>query len=101
VGRTRWWGGLIWGLIIEVGMMTTPPMVVAMGSGYFGLKLGKGILNGVFLGSLFPHISYGIVLGLLLERYVAHRGTLFALLRDSWRRRSGPITLGFRDAARR
>jgi hypothetical protein len=85
VGRTRWWGGLIWGLIIEVGMMTTPPMVVAMGSGYFGLALGKGILNGVFLGSLFPHISYGIVLGLLLERYV-HRGNLLALPRAAWRR---------------
>jgi hypothetical protein len=89
VGRTRWWGGLIWGLIIEVGMMTTAPMVVAMGTGYFGLGLGKGILNGVFLGSLFPHISYGIVLGLLLERYTAHRGTLLALLRESRRGTQG------------
>lgn len=100
IGRTRWWGGLIWGLIIEVGMMTTPPMVVAMGSGYFGLKLGKGILNGVFLGSLFPHISYGIVLGLLLERYVAHRGTLLALLRAGWRRPLATITPGRGYAAR-
>lgn len=84
VGRTRWWGGLIWGLIIEVGMMTTPPMVTAMGTGYFGLNLGKGILNGVFLGSLFPHVSYGIVLGLLLERYVAHAGSVLGLLRALW-----------------
>ncbi|MEX1999597.1 MAG: hypothetical protein WD934_07900 [Gemmatimonadales bacterium] len=83
LGRTRWWGGLIWGLIIEIGMMTTPPMVVAMGSGYFGLALGKGILNGVFIGSLIPHISYGIVLGLLLERYLAHRGTIFAVVRGA------------------
>jgi len=90
VGRTRWWGGLIWGLIIEVGMMSTPPMVIAMGTGFFGLKLGKGILNGVFLGSLVPHISYGVALGLLLERYVAHRGTLLALLRAGWRR---PISI--------
>jgi hypothetical protein len=81
VGRTRWWGGLVWGLIIEVGMMTTPPMVVAMGTGYFGLAAGKGILNGVFLGSLVPHITYGIALGLLLERYLTHRGTLLHLLR--------------------
>jgi len=83
VGRTRWWGGLIWGLIIEVGMMTTPPMVVAMGSGYFGLALGKGLFNGVFLGSLFPHISYGIALGLLLERYTRHQGSVFRLLREA------------------
>jgi hypothetical protein len=81
VGRTRWWGGLIWGLVIEVGMMTTSPMVIAMGTGYFGLAQGKGVLNGVFLGSLVPHVSYGIVLGLLMERYVAHRGTILGLAR--------------------
>jgi len=79
-GRTRWWGGFIWGLIIEVGMMTTPPMVIAMDNGYFGLKLGQGILNGVFIGSLIPHISYGIALGLLLERYVKHQGSIFTLV---------------------
>ena len=100
VGRTRWWGGLIWGLIIEVGMMTTPPMVIAMDTGFFGLKLGKGILNGVFLGSLFPHISYGIVLGLLLERYVAHRGTLLAMLRAAWKRPTTTIAPGRGYAAR-
>lgn len=100
MGRTRWWGGLIWGLIIEVGMMTTAPMVVAMDTGYFGLKVGKGILNGVFLGSLFPHISYGIVLGLLLERYVAHRGTLLALLRGAWQRPVTTIRAGPGYAAR-
>lgn len=83
MGRTRWWGGLIWGLIIEVGMMTTPPMVVAMDTGYFGLRLGRGLLNGVFIGSLIPHISYGIALGLLLERYLRHEGTLFTILRDA------------------
>jgi hypothetical protein len=82
MGRTRWWGGLIWGLIIEVGMMTTPPMVIAMDTGYFGLKLGHGLFNGVFIGSLIPHISYGIALGLLLERYIRHEGTIVALVRD-------------------
>ncbi len=82
MGRTRWWGGLIWGLIIEVGMMTTPPMVIAMDTGYFGLRLGRGLLNGVFIGSLIPHISYGIALGLLLGRYLRHEGTLFTTLHD-------------------
>lgn len=82
-GRTRWWGGLIWGLIIEVGMMTTPPMVIAMDTGYFGLKLGKGLLNGVFLGSLIPHIAYGIALGMLLERYTRHEGSIFTLTKDA------------------
>ena len=93
-GRTRWWGGLVWGLIIEVGMMITPPMVVAMGTGYFGLKLGKGLLNGVFLGSLVPHISYGIALGLLLERYVRSHGHLPGLM---WQLLQ-PRTRGIRTA---
>jgi len=84
-GRTRWWGGLIWGLIIEVGMMITPPMVIAMGTGYFGLKLGQGILNGVFIASLIPHISYGIALGLLLERYTAHNGSIVSLIRQAFK----------------
>ncbi|MBI2455695.1 MAG: hypothetical protein HYV46_06120 [candidate division NC10 bacterium] len=83
MGRTRWWGGLVWGLIIEVGMMVTPPMVIAMDTGYFGLKAGHGLFNGVFIGSLIPHISYGIALGLLLERYVRHEGTVFSLLREA------------------
>lgn len=84
-GRTRWWGGLIWGLIIEVGMMTTPPMVIAMDTGYFGLKLGQGIFNGVFIGSLIPHISYGIALGLLLERFLKHNGSVFGLIRQAFK----------------
>lgn len=84
IGRTRWWGGLICGLIIEVGMMTTPPMVIAMDTGYFGLKLGHGLLNGVFIGSLIPHIVYGVTLGVLLERYLRHRGAIFELARDAW-----------------
>jgi hypothetical protein len=82
-GRTRWWGGLLWGLLIEVGMMSTPPMVVAMDTGYFGLKLGHGILNGVFIGSLIPHIAYGMALGVLMERYVAHQGSVVRLLRSA------------------
>ncbi len=92
-GRTRWWGGLIWGLIIEVGMMVTPPMVVAMDTGYFGLKLGKGLLNGVFLGSLVPHISFGIFLGLLLERYTRHRGSIVGLIQDAFAHRDPPLNL--------
>lgn len=65
-------------------MMTTPPMVIAMDTGYFGLKLGHGLLNGVFIGSLIPHIVYGVTLGVLLERYLRHRGAIFELVRDAW-----------------
>jgi hypothetical protein len=87
MGRTRWWGGLIWGLIIEIGMMTTPPMVVAMDTGYFGLKFGLGVLG----TSLAAHIVYGIVLGFLLERYTKHTGWLLPLVKKAlrdWQQRS-------------
>lgn len=81
-GRFRWWGGLVWGLIVEIGMMVTPPMVVAMDTGYFGWKFGPG----VFVTSLLAHVAFGIALGLLAERYVRHPGTILDLIRGTFRR---------------
>jgi hypothetical protein len=75
-GKVRWWAGLIWGLIIEIGMMTTPPMVIAMDTGYFGLKFGPGLL----VVSLIAHIVYGASLGLLAEKYTRHKGTVFSMI---------------------
>ncbi|MEW6321328.1 MAG: hypothetical protein AB1635_09585 [Acidobacteriota bacterium] len=83
-GRFRWWGGLIWGLIVEIGMMVTPPMVVAMDTGYFGVKFGPGLLG----TSLTAHVAFGIALGMLCERYLTHRGTFPALVRAWWLGRS-------------
>ena len=78
MGRFRWWGAVIWGLVIEIGMMTTPPMVVAMDTGYFGVKFGPGL----FATSFTAHVAFGITLGLLVERYVRHDGTLLRLLEN-------------------
>jgi hypothetical protein len=77
-GKLQWWWGLIWGLIIEVGMMTTAPMVVAMDTGYFGSKFGPGLL----ITSLLAHIAFGIALGLLAEKYVGHKGNIFQLVQQ-------------------
>lgn len=77
MGRFRWWGGLIWGLIVELGMMVTPPMVVAMDTGYFGLKKGYGIL----VVTMLAHIAFGVALGMLSERYVIHKGGVIHLVR--------------------
>jgi hypothetical protein len=76
-GKGRWWYGLIWGLIIEIGMMTTPPMVIAMDTGFFGLKRGFGLLE----VSLLAHIVYGSFLGLLVERHTRHKGSLLFQMR--------------------
>ncbi len=84
-GRTRWWGGLIFGGgFVELGMMTTPPMVIAMGVGYFGLKYGQGWE--VLATSVPAHIAFGTVLGLLFERYTKHRGWILPLALDALRR---------------
>lgn len=87
IGRTRWWGGLIWGGLIELGMMTTPPMVIAMSVGYFGLKYGRGWE--VLAVSVPAHIAYGIALGLLLERYIRHRGWILPLVLEPLRSLQG------------
>jgi hypothetical protein len=87
-GRVRWWGGVLWGLIIEIGMMVTPPMVVAMDTGYFGVKFGPGL----FGTSLAAHVAFGAALGLLAERYVRHRGTLPTLLAAWWRQLETPAS---------
>lgn len=81
-GRTRWWGAVFWGLIIELGMMITPPMVIAMDTGYFGLKWGYGILA----TSVPAHIAFGAVMGVLFERYVQHKGSLITLLQQAFMR---------------
>ncbi len=84
VGRTRWWGGLIWvGGGVELGMMTTPPMVIAMAVGYFGLDYRHGWE--VLATSVPAHIAYGAVLGLLLERYTKHKGWILPLATESLR----------------
>jgi hypothetical protein len=88
VGRFRWWGGLLWGLLIELGMMVTPPMVIAMDTGYFGSKFGPGL----FVTSLLAHIAFGVVLGLLCEGYLRHPGSLLSVFRP---RKSGGISPGF------
>ncbi len=76
VGRTRWWGVVIWALLIELGMMTTPPMVVAMDTGFFGLKWGYGIL----ITTVPSHIACGVAAGLLLERYTRHKGSIVGII---------------------
>lgn len=85
-GRTRWWGGLIFGGgFVELGMMTTPPMVIAMSVGYFGLDYyGRGWE--VLATSVPAHIAFGTVLGLLLERYTKHEGWILPLVMEVFRR---------------
>jgi len=65
-GRVHWVWGVLWGVIIWLGMMVSPPMVI-MGAGPFGLWTGG---PAYLLTTLGAHLIYGAMLGLLAERYV-------------------------------
>lgn len=75
IGRTRWWGPLLYSVaIIEVGMMILPPMAPKFGP--FGLDKYPSLLNGYFLTTLLAHAAMGIVLGLIIQTRARHRGIL-------------------------
>ena len=76
-GKARWYWGVVWGLVVELLIMTTPPMLL-MGVGPFGINTGA---PWYFLTTLAAHVAFGTVLGLLAERYVDERGTILAVLR--------------------
>ena len=54
--------GIIWGLLIELGMMMLPPMAPMFG--LLGIKTGSPAL---FIITLIAHIAYGLVLGLWVK----------------------------------
>ncbi len=66
-GVRKWYWGLGWGLVIEVAMMTLPPMVFSFGP--FGVKTGSPAL---FIITLVAHIAFGILLGIWCEKETAH-----------------------------
>lgn len=76
-GKASWYWGVVWGLIIEVLMMTTPPMLL-MGVGPFGINTGA---PWYFLTTLIAHVAFGAVLGLLVERFAKEKEGILALLR--------------------
>lgn len=79
-GRIHWAWGIVWGVVIEIGMMTAPPMAPLVGA--FGSKTGSPAL---FLITLVAHIGFGIMLGLLAQHWVRHKGSIFALFKGNER----------------
>jgi len=65
-GPARWVWGVVWALVVELGMMTLPPMAPTFGA--FGGKTGSAAL---FLITLVAHLAYGVVLGALVQRWLA------------------------------
>lgn len=78
MGKGRWYYGLIWGFIINLGMMLAPWLVMMMGP--FGIKYLDGY--NIFAIALGAHLAYGLVIGILAQRFVKEKGSLIILLRQ-------------------
>jgi hypothetical protein len=76
-GQAHWAWGMAWGLFFELGMMTLPP--VPMMAGPFGIH---EFWPGLFLASVTAHLVFGVILGVLVQRWVHNRGTMFHLLTE-------------------
>lgn len=77
MGRGRWYYGIIWGFIINIGMMLAPWLVMMMGP--FGIKYFDGY--NIFTIALVAHLAYGLVMGILAQRFVKEKGTIIMLLK--------------------
>lgn len=77
VGKGRWWYGLIWGFVVEIGMMLAPWLIMMMGP--FGVKYLDGY--NIFVMTLIAHLAFGAVLGILIQRFVKEKGSLISLLK--------------------
>lgn len=72
-GRSRWWLGIVWSVILGVGLIAAPPMIVAMDVGHYARQWGLAT-------GLLAYVAFGVVLGLLGERYVRHSGSVVDLV---------------------
>jgi hypothetical protein len=79
LGKVKWWHGVIWGLIIEVGMMLAPWMTMDPMMGPFGVGYASGY--NIFAVTLMGHVAYGSILGILAWRLVKEEGSILTLLK--------------------
>ncbi len=76
-----------WALLVEIGMMTGPPMAPMVG--LFGYNYAWPQL---FILTLVAHVFYGVTLGLLVEHFLTDedRGGLFRFLKGPAPVEAGP-----------
>lgn len=75
-GKTRWWVAVVYSvLFVEMGMMLLPPMAKMLGP--FGITEYGTPWNAMFMTTLLAHVSMGVVLGLIEQRWGKYRGLAF------------------------
>ncbi|KEQ55946.1 hypothetical protein AAA799E16_00593 [Marine Group I thaumarchaeote SCGC AAA799-E16] len=65
VGKGRWWYGMIWAFVIEIGMMLAPYLIVMKGP--FGIEHMDGY--NLFAITLVAHLLFGAMLGIIVQRW--------------------------------
>jgi len=73
IGKGRWWYGLIWAFIIEIGMMLAPYLIMMKGP--FGIEHMDGY--NLFVITLIAHLAFGTVLGILVQRWKKGSTSIF------------------------
>ncbi len=65
IGKGKWWYGMIWAFIIEIGMMLAPYLIIMKGP--FGIEHMDGY--NIFVITLIAHLAFGAVLGILVQKW--------------------------------
>lgn len=78
IGKGKWWYGIIWGFIIEIGMMLAPWLIMMKGP--FGIDHMDGY--NIFVMSLIAHLAFGAVLGLLVQKWNAGTDSIFSITKE-------------------
>ncbi len=65
IGKGKWWYGIIWAFIIEIGMMLAPYLIIMKGP--FGIEHMDGY--NIFVITLIAHLVFGAVLGILVQKW--------------------------------
>jgi len=65
IGKGKWWYGIIFAFIIEIGMMFAPYLIIMKGP--FGIEHMDGY--NLFVITLIAHVAFGAVLGILVQKW--------------------------------
>ena len=75
IGKGKWWYGMIWAFIIEIGMMLAPYLIIMKGP--FGIEHMDGY--NLFVITLIAHLAFGAVLGILVQKWKKGSESIFDL----------------------
>jgi len=75
IGKGKWWYGMIWAFIIEIGMMLAPYLILMKGP--FGIEHMDGY--NLFTITLLAHLAFGALLGILVQKWKKGNSQIFNL----------------------